>query len=225
MICNRWPPYLSTHARPRCRAGRLAPRDRGRRPADAQRPTPTSRCARHSAGSPPTGLAASSAWPRRREVIAGPVGPTPRWSLASKASRSADRPRRSPACTAALRSWPRRRLAGPELRDGPADHPRTRPRPGDARAPRARGVPRSIELALRWEADDPNAIWQADHIQLDVMILDAAGRPARPWLTLDPRRLQPRRRGLRRLPRSTIRPAHRPRAFARRPGARPTRRG
>ncbi|MGX6446469.1 Mu transposase C-terminal domain-containing protein [Patulibacter sp. S7RM1-6] len=41
-----------------------------------------------------------------------------------------------------------------------------------------------FELALRWEADDPNAIWQADHTQLDVMILDALGRPARPWLTL-----------------------------------------
>lgn len=41
-----------------------------------------------------------------------------------------------------------------------------------------------FELALRWEADAPNAIWQADHTQMDVMILDARGRPARPWLTL-----------------------------------------
>lgn len=41
-----------------------------------------------------------------------------------------------------------------------------------------------FELALRSEADAPNAIWQADHTQLDVMILDALGRPARPWLTL-----------------------------------------
>jgi putative transposase len=41
-----------------------------------------------------------------------------------------------------------------------------------------------FELALRWQADAPNAIWQADHTQLDVMILDVGGRPARPWLTL-----------------------------------------
>jgi len=40
------------------------------------------------------------------------------------------------------------------------------------------------EIALRWEAEAPNAIWQADHTQLDVMILDDRGRPARPWLTL-----------------------------------------
>jgi putative transposase len=41
-----------------------------------------------------------------------------------------------------------------------------------------------FELALRWEAEAPNAIWQADHTQLNVMVLDARGRPARPWLTL-----------------------------------------
>ncbi|MFX7938289.1 transposase family protein, partial [Acinetobacter baumannii] len=28
-----------------------------------------------------------------------------------------------------------------------------------------------------------NAIWQADHTQLDILILDAGGRPVRPWLT------------------------------------------
>ena len=41
-----------------------------------------------------------------------------------------------------------------------------------------------FELALRWEAEGPNAIWQADHTQLDVMLLDITGREARPWLTL-----------------------------------------
>ncbi len=41
-----------------------------------------------------------------------------------------------------------------------------------------------FELALRWEAEGPNAIWQADHTQLDVMLLDVTGREARPWLTL-----------------------------------------
>ena len=30
----------------------------------------------------------------------------------------------------------------------------------------------------------PNDIWQADHTELDVMVLDEAGRPARPWLTV-----------------------------------------
>ena len=40
-----------------------------------------------------------------------------------------------------------------------------------------------FELAFRREAAAANAIWQADHTQLDVMILDHAGRPARPWLT------------------------------------------
>ncbi len=40
-----------------------------------------------------------------------------------------------------------------------------------------------FELVYRREAAAANAIWQADHTQLDVMILDHAGRPARPWLT------------------------------------------
>lgn len=39
----------------------------------------------------------------------------------------------------------------------------------------------------RWSighrTDRPNAIWQADHTQLDILILDASGRPMRPWLT------------------------------------------
>lgn len=41
-----------------------------------------------------------------------------------------------------------------------------------------------FELALRRETSAPNAIWQADHTQLDVMILDQARRPVRPWLTI-----------------------------------------
>ena len=40
------------------------------------------------------------------------------------------------------------------------------------------------ELALRREAARPNEQWQADHTELDVMILDARGRPVRPWLTV-----------------------------------------
>jgi putative transposase len=40
-----------------------------------------------------------------------------------------------------------------------------------------------FELVHRHRADRPNAIWQADHTQLDILILDAGGRPVRPWLT------------------------------------------
>ena len=37
------------------------------------------------------------------------------------------------------------------------------------------------ELVLRREAQAPNELWQADHTKLDVLVLDEAGRPARPW--------------------------------------------
>lgn len=40
------------------------------------------------------------------------------------------------------------------------------------------------ELVFRRRADHPNAIWQADHTQLDIVVLDADGKPARPWLTV-----------------------------------------
>ena len=40
-----------------------------------------------------------------------------------------------------------------------------------------------FELIHRHRADKPNAIWQAGHTLLDVLVLDPAGRPARPWLT------------------------------------------
>jgi putative transposase len=39
------------------------------------------------------------------------------------------------------------------------------------------------ELIHRHRADTANAIWQADHTMLDLLILDQAGKPARPWLT------------------------------------------
>ena len=41
-----------------------------------------------------------------------------------------------------------------------------------------------FELVLRRESADPNDIWQADHTELDVMVLDERGKPARPWLTV-----------------------------------------
>lgn len=48
----------------------------------------------------------------------------------------------------------------------------------------AKAYRESFDLVHRREADGPNAIWQADHTQLDVVVLDPAGRPARPWLTV-----------------------------------------
>ena len=39
------------------------------------------------------------------------------------------------------------------------------------------------ELVHRHRADAPNALWQADHTLLDLLILDEGGKPARPWLT------------------------------------------
>lgn len=33
------------------------------------------------------------------------------------------------------------------------------------------------------EAARPNDMWQAEHTELDVMVLDEAGRPPRPWMT------------------------------------------
>jgi putative transposase len=40
------------------------------------------------------------------------------------------------------------------------------------------------ELAYRREAERPNEFWQADHTELDLVVLDSDGSPARPWLTL-----------------------------------------
>lgn len=41
-----------------------------------------------------------------------------------------------------------------------------------------------FELVYRRQASRPNQVWQADHTDLDVMILDPRGRPVRPWLTV-----------------------------------------
>ena len=40
-----------------------------------------------------------------------------------------------------------------------------------------------FELIHRHRAGAPNALWQADHTLLDVLILDQRSKPARPWLT------------------------------------------
>jgi len=46
------------------------------------------------------------------------------------------------------------------------------------------GYRNEFELVLRRESAHPNDLWQADHTELDVMILNEAGRQVRPWLTV-----------------------------------------
>ncbi len=40
------------------------------------------------------------------------------------------------------------------------------------------------DLLYRRQATSPNALWQADHTELDILVLDEQGKPARPWLTV-----------------------------------------
>ncbi len=40
-----------------------------------------------------------------------------------------------------------------------------------------------FDLLYRREASHSNAMWQADHTPLDVLLLDETGTPAKPWLT------------------------------------------
>ena len=42
----------------------------------------------------------------------------------------------------------------------------------------------AFDLVHRREADAPNAIWQADHTELDILVKDADGTARRPWLTI-----------------------------------------
>ena len=41
-----------------------------------------------------------------------------------------------------------------------------------------------FELVLRRESARPNDLWQADHTELDIMVLDESDQPVRPWLTV-----------------------------------------
>jgi len=41
-----------------------------------------------------------------------------------------------------------------------------------------------FDLLYRREATHSNAMWQADHTPLDIWLLDEAGKPAQPWLTV-----------------------------------------
>lgn len=40
------------------------------------------------------------------------------------------------------------------------------------------------DLLYRRQAASPNAMWQADHMELDILVLDEKGNPARPWLSV-----------------------------------------
>jgi putative transposase len=42
----------------------------------------------------------------------------------------------------------------------------------------------TFDLLYRREAEAPNAIWQADHTLLDLLLTDAKGDPRKPWLTV-----------------------------------------
>ena len=42
----------------------------------------------------------------------------------------------------------------------------------------------AFELVVRREADAPNAIWQADHTPLDILLIRPDGEMAKPWLTV-----------------------------------------
>lgn len=42
----------------------------------------------------------------------------------------------------------------------------------------------SFDLVHRTEAEAPNAIWQADHTELDMLVKDEKGEARRPWLTI-----------------------------------------
>lgn len=40
------------------------------------------------------------------------------------------------------------------------------------------------EMVWRRRAERANAVWQADHTEMDILVLDANRKPARPWLTV-----------------------------------------
>lgn len=42
----------------------------------------------------------------------------------------------------------------------------------------------AFELVHRREARGPNAMWQADHTPLDILVVRPGNEPARPWLTI-----------------------------------------
>ncbi|MBA2362492.1 MAG: DDE-type integrase/transposase/recombinase [Chloroflexia bacterium] len=47
-----------------------------------------------------------------------------------------------------------------------------------------KGYRQAYDLLHRREASRPNEIWQADHTELDIRVIDERGQSARPWLTV-----------------------------------------
>lgn len=47
-----------------------------------------------------------------------------------------------------------------------------------------RAYQEEYDLLYRREAERPNAIWQADHCLLPILVKDGQGKSARPWLTV-----------------------------------------
>ena len=47
-----------------------------------------------------------------------------------------------------------------------------------------------FDLIHRREADAPNAMWQADHSQLDILVTDDQGKARKPWLTVHTNRFR-----------------------------------
>ena len=48
----------------------------------------------------------------------------------------------------------------------------------------AKAYSNTFELVHRREASGPNAIWQADHTPLDILLLRPDGETAKPWLSV-----------------------------------------
>lgn len=48
----------------------------------------------------------------------------------------------------------------------------------------ARVYSETYDLLYRREVEAPNAVWQADHTLLDLLVLDDKGAPTRPWLSV-----------------------------------------
>jgi putative transposase len=47
-----------------------------------------------------------------------------------------------------------------------------------------KGYSENFDLVHRREAPKPNGIWQADHAQLEILLLREDGMAARPWMTI-----------------------------------------
>lgn len=48
----------------------------------------------------------------------------------------------------------------------------------------AKAYSETFDLLHRREAEAPNAVWQADHSELDIWLVDERGLPRKPWLTI-----------------------------------------